>query len=122
MSPGTRLPDRQVAACCRLGRSLPGSPQSGLGWLGCLRKGQIQEHKVVQEKGTSQDSRPALDSHEVMGLISGLGLLLASALGPVRWRGSRATCPEGACVGTAGAVDGASLLFMMRRGRTAPRI
>lgn len=122
MSPGTWLPDGQVAACCRLGRSLPGSLQLGLGWPGCFCKGQIQEHKVVQEKGTSQDSRPALDSHEVKGLIRGLSLLLASALGPVRWRVSRATCPEGVCVGTAEAVGGASLLFMMRRGRTAPHI
>ena len=80
---------------------------------------QIQKHKVVQEKGKSQDTRGALDSHEAMSLSRGLSLLPTSALGAVCWRLSQATCPK-ECVLGKKEVWGASWPFTMRHGRTAP--
>lgn len=117
MSPGTQLPDS--------GSTLQTVPEShcARGWAGCASlcfgKDQIQKHKIVQEKGKSQDSRLALDSPDAVSLSRGLSLLTTSSLGPVCWRLSRATCPEGVCVGTEGGM-GASWPFTMRRGRTAP--
>ena len=100
MSPGTQLPDS--------GSTLQTVPEShcARGWAGCASlcfgKGQIQKHKIVQEKGKSQDSRLALDSPDAVSLSQGLSLLPTSSLGPVCCRLSRATCPEGVCVGTEG--------------------
>lgn len=117
MSLGTRLPDS--------GSALQTIPEShcARGWAGwaspCFGKGQIQKHKVVQEKGKSQDSRGALDSHEAMSLSRGLSLLPTSALGAVCWRLSQATCPK-ECVLGKKEVWGASWPFTMRHGRTAP--
>lgn len=49
-----------------------------------------------RERKISTDSRPALESHEVMGLIKqGTQPSAPSALGPVPLGTSRAICPKG---------------------------